>query len=278
MFIQKTHIGINTIEHEYYFAGKYGLKGEIRAKRKKTTPEQMKKQNQINRENRLRRLIAANFYKNDYWVCLKYKKGTRKSIDEAKKDLSKFLRGMRKEYKVRGEQFKFVYRLEVGKLGGLHVHILFNRIWMCDILASKCWAHGSINFTPVYELGGFRRLASYICKPVPDEEQMTFGDVFPDFDKYADDNELKQIVKYSTSRNLVRPEPVVKKYSRLTMRKKIQEGPVPRQGYYIDKNSIVVGVNQYTGYSYMHYTEIRIKQKERIVKPPDGVIGNMKTA
>lgn len=265
MFIQKTHIGINTIEYEYHYAGKYGLKGEIRAKRKKPSPEQVKKQNQINRENKLRRLIAANFYKNDYWVCLKYKKGTRKTIDEAKKDLSKFLRGMRKEYKVRGEQFKFVYRLEIGRLGGLHVHILFNRIWMCDILASKCWAHGSINFTPVYELGGFRRLASYICKPVPDEEQMSLDDMLPEFEK----DEFKQIVKYSTSRNLVRPEPLVKKYSRLTMRKKIQRGPVPRQGYYIDKDSIVIGVNPYTGYSYMNYTEIRIKQKERVVKPPE---------
>ena len=49
MYNRDRWIFSNSIETEYKFAGKYGAKGEKRAKRKKATPEQMAKQNQINK-------------------------------------------------------------------------------------------------------------------------------------------------------------------------------------------------------------------------------------
>ena len=42
--------GEKYIEHEIKCAGRYGAKGEKRAQKKKATPEQIKKQNQWNRE------------------------------------------------------------------------------------------------------------------------------------------------------------------------------------------------------------------------------------
>ena len=77
----------NSVEYEIKYKGKYGAKGEKRAKRKKATPEQIKMQNQRNREKNVRRLIKANFGENDYWITLKYPKGTRLKIEDVKKHM-----------------------------------------------------------------------------------------------------------------------------------------------------------------------------------------------
>lgn len=258
----KTFNLINSREHYLGWKGNYGAAGEKRAKRKKATPDQIKKQNQINRENHVRRTIKANFFPNDLWVCLKYPKGTRKEVEAVKKDFKKFIIAMRKEYKKRNEEFKYIYRLEVGKRGGIHIHILINRIWSTDLLVQKCWGP-YCHFTNLYEQGDYRQLASYIVKPLPAEsKQLSFFDT----------KEIKQMTSYSCSRNLIHPEPEKKDYKRRTVKKLITEGPKAAPGYYIDKNSIRVGVNEHTGYSYMYYTEIRVKQLKRQIKPPKELI------
>lgn len=245
----------NSNEYEYKFAGNYGAKGEKRGKRKKATPEQIKKQNQCNKEKKMRRLIKANFCTDDYWITLKYPAGTRKSVEDVKEDLKTFLTDMRKEYKKRGDLFKFIYRIEVGKLGGVHIHILTNRIkgnHHTDLIAKRCWLPRLINYETLYEAGGYKDLANYIVKPLTDEsyEQL----------KMFDEEEKKQFVKYSSSRNLIRPEPERKEYRRWTVKKLINEGIKPTPGYYIDENSINFGVNRFTGMSYLQYTEYRIKE------------------
>lgn len=245
----------NSIEYEYKFAGNYGAKGEKRAERKKATPEQIKKQNQTNKEKRMRRVIKANFLSEDYWMTLKYPEGTRKKIEEVKKEFKKFLDDMRKAYKKRSELFKFIYRMEIGKHGGIHIHILLNRIDgkpHTDLLAKKLWPHGSINYETLYEFGGYKKLANYIVKP-PDEEECEQLSLF-------DEEDQKQFIRYSCSRNLVRPEPDRKVYRRWTVKRLIEEGPKPTPGYYIDKDSIVTGVNKYTGMSYLQYTECLIDE------------------
>ncbi len=250
----------NCIEWGYCFKGKYGAKGEKRAPRKKATPEQIKRQNQLNKEALLRRTIQANFYPNDLWTCLKYPAGTRKSYDEVRKDFNKFLRGMRKDYKIRGEQFKYIYRIEIGARGGIHIHILFNRVWGADLLASKNWVNDNLHFTTLREEGGYRKLASYITKPLAEEPEQLSMFI---------DTEIKLMSKYGSSRNLIRPEPEVKEPKRKTVKKLIQEGPTATKGFYIDKNSVRTGINEYTGYSYLYYTELRLKPIQRVVKPPN---------
>ena len=64
---------------------------------------------------------------------------------------------------------------------------------------------------------------------------------------------------------MVHPEPERKVYSQRTVRKLVEQvmktgQPVPTEGYYIDRDSIRCGVNPYTGMSYLHYTECRIKE------------------
>ena len=78
----------DSVEYEYKFAGNYGAKGEKRAKRRKATPEQMKRQNQWIKETKVRRLIKANFRPGDLWETLKYPKGTRKPFADVVDDMS----------------------------------------------------------------------------------------------------------------------------------------------------------------------------------------------
>lgn len=237
-------------EYEIKYAGKYGAKGEKRKKKRKATPEQIKKQNQRNREKYIRRVIKANFTMGDYWATLKYPEGTRKTIEEVMNDLEKFKRNVRRAYKKQGELFKFIIRIEIGKKGGIHIHLLCNRpksMKNVDMLIQEKWKYGRVNFQTLYEEGGYDRLAKYIVKE-PDEEQYEQMQLF-------DIKEQKQLVKYSTSKNLIRPQPERKVYRRRTVRKIIENGPQPSPGYYIDQDSVVAGENPYTGMNYLYYTE-----------------------
>ncbi len=248
----------NSIEYEYKFAGKYGARGEKRKKKKKATPEQVEKQNQKNREKRMRRLIKANFIPGDIWATLKYPEGTQKPVKEVREDLKKFLASMRKKYKKRGENLKFIYRMEIGEKGGIHIHILVNRLRKkadTDLIMQSLWRHGRVNYQSIYEAGGYRELAEYIVKK-PKEEAWEQLSLFPK-------KEQKHLVKYSSSRNLIRPRPERKEYKKRTVRELVENGPKPTPGYYIDKNSIAYGKNPFTGRSYYHYTEIRIGTRER---------------
>ena len=119
---------VDFIEHEISFAGNYGRKGEKRLPRKKKTPYEMKIQNALNKANRIRRLIRANFKVDDLWVTLTLEKKNRKSFSEIKGYFQKtFLKEMRKDYKKLGEPFKFIYLMEVGERGGMHIHLVLNR-------------------------------------------------------------------------------------------------------------------------------------------------------
>lgn len=267
MYIEKTYIGINAIEHEISYKGNYGAKGEKRAPKVKRTPEQIERQNRVNKENRVRRTIQANFCVNDYWTTLNYPAGTRKSYEEVRNDFNKFRRQLRTEYLKRGEELKYIARIEIGKRGGIHIHFLVNRIWGADLLIQKCWV-GRCHFSHLYEDGGFRQLASYLTKELPEDskryKQMGF----------IDDADIRGMSTYIPSRNLVKPEPEKKEYKRRTVRKLLANGPVAKSGFYIDKESIHIGVNQYTGYTYMKYTEIRLEPIERQLKPPEELDGS----
>ena len=248
-----TFIFPNSTEHELKWEGKYGAKGEKRKPRQKATPEQIKKQNQLNREKYVRRLIKANFFPEDLWITLKYPKGKRKPVWEVKKDFRNFVSRLKYQYKKRGHALKYIYRMEVGKKGGIHIHMIIPRIRGedADLLAQEAWEKcGRIHFESIYEYGGYEQLASYIVKQ-PDEEVEKQLSMFPE-------EEREVFISYNSSRNLIRPVAERKHYRRWTVKKLIEEGPRPRSGYYIDKSSIRSGVNRYTGMSYLYYTECRM--------------------
>ncbi len=108
-------------EAEAGYVGKQTGKGRSQ----KATPEQIER-NRTKRRKAVRLLIEANFGKGDPWICLKYRKGTRKSVEEVSKNLSAFCRRMRIAYKKEKQAFKWIARIEVGRLGGIHVHMICN--------------------------------------------------------------------------------------------------------------------------------------------------------
>lgn len=246
----------NSKEYEFKWAGNYGAKGEKRAPKVKATPEQIKRQNQWKREKYSKRVMKLNFEKGDLWCTILYPKGTRKPIDEVKDDMKKFLRKLRTKYKKRGDELKFMYRIEIGARGGIHIHMICNHSrgdTPIDMIIQETWTEGRVHFE---RFGGeeedYQRLADYIVK-APNEEQ-------EEKIKEREDSEedKKALIAYSSSRNLQRPVPERKEYKRRTVRKMIEDGPKSTPGYYIDKSSIVSGVNKYTGTSYLYYTEIKI--------------------
>ena len=251
----------NFIEYEIKHKGRYGAKGEKRTPKRKTTPEQIKKQNLWNKVNRIRRILQLNFYPNDIWLTIKYPKGTRKSLDEVKKDITKFQNKLREDYKKRGEQLKWIRRIEIGKNGGIHAHYVINRIWGAELLIQKNWIDGYCHYENIRTESGMSALAEYIAKPVPEVvEQMSFD--------FIDSHDIKRCADVQTSRNLIRPKPEIKEYKRKTVRKLVQQDPEPTPGYYIDNDSIKRGVNPYTGYSYIIYREIKLRPVTRVIKPP----------
>ena len=253
---------LNSNDIEYKWAGKYGAKGEKRQKKKKATPEQIKRQNQWRKEREVWRKIRWNFYRGDLWTTLTFPEGTRMSLQEVRRILSNFWQNMRRAYRKRGKQLLWIARIEIGKNGGIHIHAVVNKIRgepTTDELIQKYWKkNGYVNFTPLYEDGDFRRLANYIVKPLPDENEEGYEQL-----SLFTPEEKKECSTYSCSKNLITKEPEREKYYRWTVRKIVENGPKPTPGYYIDPESVVCGINKYTGLSYLRYTEVRIKPLER---------------
>ena len=110
-----------------------------------------------------------------------------------------------------------------------------------------------IYFAHAYEEGGFKELAEYVVKK-PKGKALEQISLFPE-------EEQKTYIVYNCSRNLIEPDPEEKEYSHWTMAKILADGPSPSEGYYIDKSTIRQGINPFTGYSYLYYTERRIDRK-----------------
>lgn len=156
---------LNAIEVEEFHSAKYGAPGKERQKRKKLTPKQVEKQNQKNKEKLARRKLREHFNVNDYFTDLTYRKDARPpDMETAKDQFTKFLRGVQKEYRKRGEELKWMRNIEVGTKGAWHIHIIINRIPDTDIILAANWPHGKVYNELMYEKGEFRELAEYITK------------------------------------------------------------------------------------------------------------------
>ena len=105
-YLRKTYRFKDSNEYEYTGLYNYGAKGEKREQKKKATPEQIARQNQINREKKMRRLLKKNFKRGDWWMTLKYPQGSRKELEEVLNDLGKFIRNVGAAYKRRGYPFQ----------------------------------------------------------------------------------------------------------------------------------------------------------------------------
>ena len=232
MYVRDTFYFRDSIEVEEKHTGRYGAPGEKRTKRAKPSPEQIEKQNQWRRERDLRRLIKENFEENDLWVTLTYRKDARPpTLQDAKEDIQKCLRKLREQYKKRGTALKYIVAVEIGSRGGVHHHLIINRIDESDKLLASLWKKGRVHMTLMYKQGGFRDLAEYIAKRPPDKA-----------DKW-----------YSRSRNLSIPQAK----RQIMLGATFKREPQPPKNYYLEKETYYQGINPVTGHRYRHYIFVR---------------------
>ena len=105
----------DSLEVEEKHTGRYGAPGQKREKKKKATPEQIKKQNQWMKVRKVRRLIKWNFSEGDYWLTFTYRPADRpKDMESAKKDMSNLLNRLKYHYKKQDKQLKWILKMEQG--------------------------------------------------------------------------------------------------------------------------------------------------------------------
>ena len=232
----------NAREIMEYHTARYGAPGQQRIKRKKPTPEQMERINQMNRERVARWKLREHFDVNDYFTLLTYRKEARPpDMNEAKEDFRKFIRKDRDEYRKRGKVLKWMRNIEVGTKGGWHIHIVLNRIPDTDLIIRKAWQKGKAVSQLLYEKGEFAELAAYITKTPKTDKRLKETD-------------------YSASKNLPLPDPDIKTYKHWKTWKDIEKVRIP-EGFYLDKDSYFEGINPLTGYKYRRYTLLRIRRE-----------------
>lgn len=193
----------------------------------------------------VRILINANYGYGDYHLVLDYirRKGEPdRTPEQMRQDIDVFLRECRKEYRKAGLEFKYIHVMEIGKKGARHHHLVVNKI-DTEIL-QRCWykayeGHNRVKVFPLDDSGNYAELASYLIKYTGTHKKGTDGAL--------------QGKRWNCSKNLVRPEP---EYHIISDREYFKKEPKAIKGYYVDKNSVSMGVHspEYYGYGYLRYT------------------------
>lgn len=251
-YVERVTKAGNTIEIERYFTSRYKKKGISRGDKVKPTKEEQEKVNTRQAERKLRILINANYGYGDYHLVLDYirRKGEPdRTPEQMRQDIDVFLRECRKEYRKAGLEFKYIHVMEIGKKGARHHHVVVNKI-DTEIL-QRCWykayeGHNRVKVFPLDDSGNYAELASYLIKYTGTHKKGTDGAL--------------QGKRWNCSKNLVRPEP---EYHIISDREYFKKEPKAIKGYYVDKNSVSMGVHspEYYGYGYLRYTLVKITDR-----------------
>ena len=251
-YVERVTKAGNTIEIERYFTSRYKKKGISRGDKVKPTKEEQEKVNTRQAERKLRILINANYGYGDYHLVLDYirrKDQPERTPEQMRQDIDVFLRECRKEYRKAGIEFKYIHVMEIGKKGARHHHLVVNKI-DTEIL-QRCWykayeGHNRVKVFPLDDSGNYAELASYLIKYTGTHKKGTDGAL--------------QGKRWNCSKNLVRPEP---EYHIISDREYFKKEPKAIKGYYVDKNSVSMGVHspEYYGYGYLRYTLVKITDR-----------------
>ena len=243
MYIQNRWKIKGEIEVENIFSGRYG-KRTSPAERRIPTPEEQERINEQQCIRKLRRKIHANFDEDDLFETLTYGRNRRPDPKGAAHELRLLLNRLRGIWKRAGTDLRYIVVTEY-KSKSIHHHLIVNDLpdgTGAKKIAQSWSRNGHANTKYLYEDGQYERLAEYLIK----ETSKTFRDP---------DNPSK--LRYSCSRNLVTP--VAK--TRIMKRDDWPEEPRVPKGYYLEKTSLVNGVNKF-GYRYQYYRMVKIGWKK----------------
>lgn len=237
-FKRKIYKFKNAIEIEEYHSARYGAPEMSRIRKKTTTPEDMARLNQWKREKTCRHKLRTYFEVNDYFVTLTYQIDLRPAnMQEAKQHFAAFIMKLRRRYKKAGYELRWIRNIEVGTRNGWHIHLVVNRIPGLDIMISELWPYGYPDIKMLRKFREFAELAAYMVKTPKTDPRL-------------------QEANYSASRNMPLPEPVEKIYRHWKTWKK----PKTKEGWELDRESYVEGLNPVTGFPYRHYTLLRSRR------------------
>lgn len=214
--------------------GRYGAPGENRQLRIKPTPEQIARQNHLNKVRRIWQLIRGNYQEGDRWVTVTYRKGERPDWETAVRQLANFRKRVTYWFRRRDIPVRMMYSIEHGSKGGIHMHMLLNDVEGVNIdrILQRLWAFGQIHTSGLYDSGDYHDLAEYLAK----------GE------------------KYGHSQNMKMPEP---EKPRLLTRADLMEYPKPEKGWRILEGSIIEGINPVTGSPYLRYSMVQEPPPDR---------------
>lgn len=159
--------------------------------RKRVSREVQTKLNQRHARERLTRIVNTNFSWEDLSMTLTYRDNP-ETKEEAVKELQKYIRKLRAQYKKAGIELKYVWQMEKSKKGRYHVHMILSGGIDRDKL-EKFWGNGYANSKRLqFDQNGVAALVGYITKSHhnKDEERITYK-------------------AWNGSRNLIDPEPEI---------------------------------------------------------------------
>lgn len=115
-------------------------------------------------EKKLYRTIYSNFQRNDLYITLTY--ATEPTYEQAKKNISNFIRRLKRRYKKLGKELKYIYTTEY-RMKRIHHHLLCSR-GLTRKEIEEVWSLGIIShYAFQFFDGGFedaKRLAAYFVK------------------------------------------------------------------------------------------------------------------
>lgn len=222
------------------YLGKLGKKS--RSEKQHVTPEMIRKNNIRIAEKKLRLLIDMNFVEDDYYLTLTFRDDPDET--EAKNRMTKFIRRLRARFKKENELCKYIYIME--RQGKIHFHMLLNQgIRLNTKILKQLWEYG---YTKLELYRGEAEDAIGLAKYFIKERKMDIQGSPTHASK-----------KWVSSTNLDKPKVESKTIKATEWRKEIK---VP-QGYYLDKNSVYEGINNY-GYPFRTYRLIRLTKWSEI--------------
>lgn len=235
-YIEKVTRAGRTVLYERCYSSHFHPPGEKRAEKKEKTKESQLRINKRKAATEMTILMNENFRPGDYHVTLTYAPGeSPETIEDAKKDRADFIDRLRRRMKRGGVDFKYILVTEVGKRGALHHHMVMNQIatdWI-----RETWGKGRIDIHPLDDTGQYSRLAEY-------------------FSKFA--IQFRRLGgkgrAWTRSKNLFRPET---KRKVVRNRGYFREEPKVKKGYWLDKETVYMGVSELTGWNFLKYILVR---------------------
>lgn len=239
-YIKRTVRAGKTIEIYKYFSSRYGRKGIKRGKNENPTPEEMQKINERRAEEKLRHILNENFGMGDIHLVIGYRRGSKPEPEEARKHLDKLMRGLRKYFREKEDELRYVTVTEY-KRARIHHHMVIPDV--PPAVLYQLWPYGRPHITPLDGSGQYGDLAAYLIK----ETAATYAAGGP----YGK--------RWNASKNLRRPQEKVE----VVRADSWTREPRPIKNYYVEKESVRSGTHKATGYEYQFYRMIRLQERKR---------------